>query len=1628
MALDLTALSVPLLGGLDLKTSKFLVKSSRALVAQNVVQKQPGKVEKRYGFAPIKHPAQTSCNWVGVLGTGTPGSTSLGQELLISGVVGGGYVQSGWSPASNGWLTKGQVQPIAVTEKVAFAGSVDCTSVDVALNKDTPTAGGCYSCYAYQKATGSVNFIVYDDNTGQTVMQDQVVVGAGGSPRVVSIGPYFVIFVVVSGTINAYTVNPFQQTITNAPIGVGSGTFFDARAVSGATIGHGGQYVVIASGSGAFGYVQAFDPWAQATIGPAVTFSATVFNIAIGVFASNIGVIFSNANTAIQIQWFSLALVAQNGQTIDSGGPYGKLTLQPTSAGCTAAWETLGVLGTVATNDPSQELVTLPAIKTASGPVNASVPFNGVVIKRNESIGGDLFTVNGITYLPTIYQGNYSTSYTPMQSLQPTDFVLQVTSTVTAVYELSVLQSYNTVASAFAAVRYVQTNGAGPQSSRKCPQVSTDLAGNLIWGIGTGTQTTAAFNGVYQNVRAVARAVCTFGVPQYSETLGADIFLTGGVTSAYDGSAFTEQNFHLTPEPPIVDACTIGCCRVQMGTSSSGFAGQVCTITASDGGKLTFTSKSVGVPFSVVMNYSGSLPGQFNATVVGTVITIYVGTGTSGDPAEVAAYINGTTPFSAPVTAITSNWTVTDQPATGVELPAGTFQSTGGQPNTLSSILGTWTSGGGTVTFAPANPLTPNPITPGTVVIYDGAVAVAQDNGQGVITGTDSGSGGGAITGTVAYATGAISVTCTGTGTGGSISVQWSVPTSAYAEINDVYFPPDSSNPGATIFGSGWQVRPGSYIVITAQSNGPGAAWQPVTGTFGGPIGYIWFSVDGVGVDPVPFTNPGTGPGANVLCALLSTDNAAACAQKFRQAIIGSGLINFVSVSAVIQNVTAPTATANGLSTSKVTVTAVIGSSWSVGAPLAYSEDFRLDPYASGSQGVGAGGSWMSCPPGKKIMPGGYFVVVVGIGGVSNGPSAMVFYYTVNGLGAAPTTSQILLPLLPQFPTGTIPIYGGAPMPIAVNSYSTPAQVAAATYAVCNAASAGGIFAVKSFVGTYDSMLWFGAPGAATSQPWPTGCAPYNVSGSGILPDGTYVYEAVEEWPDAKGQFNQSGPSEEEVVNITGASPTFDPFGYRYDNPLSSLTAPANGKGMLLWGATVGGSSPFLIVPSLWETQKQSSTLAIYRSTVSAGNDPALYRVTDAAQQATITPTSAIVNPNPALPGATALNPLTGVLGPIDLLTFIDTTPDSQAQANPEIYEGEPNAPVPCAAMLHLHRGRMWAVLKENPNQLWYSQVFLPESGFAVNFSEELTLDIDAKAGNIIALGTCDAWLIVFCQYGMYAVGGDGPTAAGQGDFEPPNRIMTDSGGCVAPGSITEQPDGLWYQSAKGFYFMDRNLKVAPEGLDYNTLVTGHTCNAAIVMPDSQEILWFMSETANAAQPASDYALYWSPFTQFKAQHLKRAGSSATLWNGTLVWVDAQGNVNVDTPGAYLDNGAVIPFVYQTAHLGKQAGVQGYLRVRRALLIGEYISPANLKVQISYDYEPWSRQVLGAGQPQDGTRFQWRFAVPPGPTGGRIEAISFIISDYGDGGNMGGFSLSDITLELGVFQGGYRAGVSRTTG
>lgn len=475
------------------------------------------------------------------------------------------------------------------------------------------------------------------------------------------------------------------------------------------------------------------------------------------------------------------------------------------------------------------------------------------------------------------------------------------------------------------------------------------------------------------------------------------------------------------------------------------------------------------------------------------------------------------------------------------------------------------------------------------------------------------------------------------------------------------------------------------------------------------------------------------------------------------------------------------------------------------------------------------------------------------------------------------------------------------------------------------------------------------------------------VSG-GSMPTGTYRYIYTYEWVDAFGQLHISEPS-----------------------------APSNPV------THAGGVTLTATIPNLQLTNKQGSIfIGLYRS-----NDGTNYYK----------------------------NALSGYNGVIvnNVGTASTTFADSDVYYNslgtailsylnqPLLYTAGgvvENVNPGATRYLATYNQRLIAIPQEAPNSWWYSKQIIPGSpgavGSPVNFSDVFISNIDERGGGIVGIQQIDEKLIYFKANSIYGLAGNGPAPNGTGDqFNPPQVIATDSG-CIEGQSIVLGPSGIIYKSAKGLYLIDRSLSVSYIGAPVEFYNSQEILSADLIYNLNQFRFGISSGVALVYNYLFDQ---WSVFTNHPIVQ-------ACIYQNKYTYAKSDGTVYQETPGAYSDANTPISMKLTTGWLSF-AELQGFQRLYKLLLLGEYKSAHKLQVDICVDFDdtPVQGSTITASP---GQLYQYRIFLKRQ----KCQSMKFTIQDIApDAGTLAeGYSISAMAFEMGVKQGLNKLPATRSVG
>lgn len=424
-----------------------------------------------------------------------------------------------------------------------------------------------------------------------------------------------------------------------------------------------------------------------------------------------------------------------------------------------------------------------------------------------------------------------------------------------------------------------------------------------------------------------------------------------------------------------------------------------------------------------------------------------------------------------------------------------------------------------------------------------------------------------------------------------------------------------------------------------------------------------------------------------------------------------------------------------------------------------------------------------------------------------------------------------------------------------------------------------------------------------TDQTTPADTATWSATGGSIhaQPDGStntnaYYYQFTYEWTDNQGNAFRSAPSIPVPVTTTGSGTS------------GSVT---------------------LNVPSLRLTMKVANPvkIVIYRWSVAQQN---YYQVTSVS--------------------APTLNSTT-----VDTITFVDTLADASILGNNLLYTTggvveDVNAPA--SNILALFDTRLWLVDAEDKNLLWYSKQVIQAT--PVEMSDLFTIYIpptistQGSTGPIRSLAAMDDKLIIGKQNAFLYINGTGPDNTGANNQYSQPIFITATVGCSNQKSIVLTPNGLMFQSDKGIWLLDRSLNTSYIGAPVEDFTLGTTVLSAVNIPETNQVRFTLDSGVTLM-----YDYYYDQWGTF----VGISGISSCIFQGMHTFINSIGDAFQEEPGFYLDGGNPVLMMFQTGPL-RLGELQNYQRAYFFYILGTYLSPHKLLINLFYDYENNASQSL----------------------------------------------------------------------
>ncbi len=405
---------------------------------------------------------------------------------------------------------------------------------------------------------------------------------------------------------------------------------------------------------------------------------------------------------------------------------------------------------------------------------------------------------------------------------------------------------------------------------------------------------------------------------------------------------------------------------------------------------------------------------------------------------------------------------------------------------------------------------------------------------------------------------------------------------------------------------------------------------------------------------------------------------------------------------------------------------------------------------------------------------------------------------------------------------------------------------------------------------------------------WPDSIEATTTGSGGALAAQTYFYQAVYEWADNQGNVFRSAPSIPVTMVVGSATST------------TTITGP-------MLRLTNKTANPPKIVLYRWSTAQQ-----IY------------YQVTSLSVP--------IVNSTTA-----------------DSWSYTDTNSDATILGNNILYTNggvvEDIGSPACTGMT-ISDSRLNLIDAEDQNLLWFGKQVIEAT--PVEMSDLLTSYVaptqsaQGSTGPMQTLFPMDEKLIIFKKNAIYYQLGNGPDNTGANSQYSEPIFITSTVGCSNVNSMVMLPTGIMFQADdKGIWLLTRGLGTQYIGKPVDSFNHIQVVSSTII-PSTNQVRLMLS---NGQTLLYDYFVdQWGEFTGIPA-------ISSTIYNNLHTFINAQGQAFQETPGQYLDGSSPTLMSFTTGWISP-AGLQGYARLYKIIMLGQFLSPHRFTVGIAYDYDP----------------------------------------------------------------------------
>lgn len=420
--------------------------------------------------------------------------------------------------------------------------------------------------------------------------------------------------------------------------------------------------------------------------------------------------------------------------------------------------------------------------------------------------------------------------------------------------------------------------------------------------------------------------------------------------------------------------------------------------------------------------------------------------------------------------------------------------------------------------------------------------------------------------------------------------------------------------------------------------------------------------------------------------------------------------------------------------------------------------------------------------------------------------------------------------------------------------------------------------------------------------------------GAGTFAAGTYLFIAVFQWVDARGQLHESARSLAiSVTTILNDSVSIAIGTCGFDARAKSQCVPASG--------------PQAHLPS-----RRSPQVVLYRT---AAGGSTFYQDGPPVSVVLSSPIITIVDAG---------------LSDLTLTTHPQLYGDG-TNGNPGFLDEQ--CPPACQSLV-VHQNRAFFLDGSN---VWPSRVFTANEGVSVN--DSTAFSVDDGAGPLTGGASMDGNLILFKADRLFVMTGQGPNdSGGANDWQPPERIASDCG-CIDWRSIVVTPEGTRFQSRQGMRLLTRDLQVTRVVVVEGELATYPFPTSAVLHPTQNRMLLTVAgQTTGISGEILDHDYVIDSWTTSK-----RAGGSGFVSaavaqrspakdSAAYYVLSGSGQVLIESTFDSFDASTFVPMQFETPWIHAE-GIEGFARFRRLMVTWQSADPHQLLVYVAYDMAPF---------------------------------------------------------------------------